>query len=67
MMYKTNPLRWRKRFAVIPIYMGEERWLWWQWYEWRWISRHAHYRVQAVVKGELVHYEGLSDNLSMYP
>jgi hypothetical protein len=31
--WPTYPTKWRWRFALIPVYFGERRWLWMEFYQ----------------------------------
>lgn len=55
MVFSTKHNIWRRRFAVFPAQIGPARYLWWDWYEWRWIGPHCvKFEVRAVGQEQLV-------------
>lgn len=48
---------WRWRFALFPVPIADDRLIWLQWYEWRWVSRPFRFERRATVNGEVITYQ----------
>lgn len=64
MIFDTKPHdAWRSRFALVPVRIDEDRWLWWAWYEWRWIKdSHTRFERRAVIDRKEVLFADTTDS-----